>query len=132
MHRMHLMSNLIMHTFQAIVAAGTVLLVQAVPENTSDWISMIERLGLAVALVIFFVWTGWKREARMAARIDYLEKEVTKTNAKLATLSALITETMDRDRETLSEMIETLKGRPCVAFKNTESFRRWQKTHEKE
>jgi hypothetical protein len=40
-------------------------------------ITLLQEFGLLVCLVLFFTWQGWKREQRLSARIDTLEKEYT-------------------------------------------------------
>lgn len=97
--------------------------------NASDWIAMIERLGLAVALVIFFVYTGWLREKRMAARLDKLEnanneleRENTRFAERLSAVSEQVTAALQKDATIISEAMATLAERTCFAFKNREEF----------
>ena len=68
------------HLARGIAASGSILLADQIPSSSSDLVQVIERLGLSVVLVLFFIYTGWRRELRMAARIDKLEKD----NANLA------------------------------------------------
>jgi hypothetical protein len=106
-----------------------------------DWVTMVERLGLAVALVLFFVWTGWIREKRMARRLDHLEDANSKleiANAtlteKLAALTDKVTVALTRENTLVDDALKVLDGRTCFAFKNRDEFdafkdalREWRK-----
>ena len=117
---------------RGILGAGAFLAAQAATADGVDWVSAIERLGLAIALVAFFVWTGWQREQRMGKRIDYLEKQAGTLGSKLAALTELVTEALKRDTSVIAEAIETLHGRTCVAFSNHEEFLDWQRKNKRE
>ena len=108
---------------------------------SGDWVTMVERLGLAVALVIFFVTTGWIREKRMAKRLDTLEDANSKleiANAglteRLAALTDRVTAALSRENTLVDDALKVLDGRTCFAFKNREEFdafrdalREWRK-----
>lgn len=121
----------IMMISQAVAATATLLVIQGIPLSAevadATWAGAIERLGLAIVLVVFFVWTGWEREKRMGKRIDQLEKQATAMATKLATLGALITETTQRDMSIIEEVMTTLKSRPCMAFDSIDSFEKWKR-----
>ena len=113
--------NFLTHLFQGVFATGAILVAEST-FSTSDWISMIERLGLAVALVVFFVVTGWAREKRMAKRIDRLEKENEKMGKTTATLAADVNATLTGVLSFQAESLRILDGRMCWACKTREEF----------
>ena len=107
--------QIVAHLIRGVIATGAILAAETASVVTSDdIISMLERLGLAVALVVFFVYTGWRREQRMGARIDKLE-------AKLAAQS---TEALRVDAVNLAAALEILSKRTCYAFPNREAYER--------
>lgn len=112
------------HLLQGLAAAGTILAAEAAHaiEDIGDWVSLIERLGLAIALVTFFVWTGWKREQRMAKRFDQLEKDKNKLSEKVAELGEQVTQALNRELTTAEMMAKALDSRTCFAFRNREEF----------
>lgn len=126
------MGSPISHAIQGILGAGAFLAAQAATADGIDWVAAIERLGLAIALVAFFVWTGWQREQRMGKRIDYLEKQAGNLGNKLAALTELVTEALKRDTTMITEAIQTLGGRPCMAFRSREEFAAWQRDNSQE
>lgn len=127
-----IMSSPISHAIQAIIAGGAFLTAQTVTEPDLDWLQVVERLGLAVALVVFFVWTSWQREQRMGKRIDWLEKQGNTFSSKLAALTELVTEALRRDTDIVEEAVQTLESRPCIAFENQEQFAAWLKQHKEQ
>jgi len=126
------MGSPISHAIQGILGAGAFLAAQAATADGVDWMSAIERLGLAIALVAFFVWTGWQREQRMGKRIDYLKKQASNLGNKLAALTELVTEALKRDTSVIAEAIDTLHGRTCVACGSHEEFLDWQRKNKRE
>lgn len=124
------MNHPILNLTQAISGGLVFLAAQAITLD-ADWMTVIERLGLAVALVAYFVWTGWQREQRMAKRIDQLEKQLNTTTSRLAALTELVTETIKRDTEVVSDAMKALHDRPCVAFDSAEEFDAWKRKHNK-
>jgi hypothetical protein len=44
---------------------------------------LLQEYGIMVTLVLFFVWQSWKREQRLAGRIDTIEGEYTATLKEL-------------------------------------------------
>jgi uncharacterized protein YoxC len=94
-------------------------------EPNIDWITAIERFGLAITLVIFFVVTSWLRERRMAKRIDQLEKQVVSISNKLAAQTENTTALIKKENELMQEAIRTLSLRPCFAFESHEEFSKW-------
>lgn len=111
--------------FQAIVAASALLLSQTIPSQT-EWMAVVERLGLAIALVAFFVWTGWEREKRMGKRIDYLEKQLTALSGKLVSLGDRVVEITQRDLGIVEKVVQSIESRPCMAFETIEEYYRWR------
>lgn len=58
-----------------------------------DWQTFLERFGLPVALVVFFVITGWKREQRVNVRLDKQDEYITNTLTKMVgTMHQALTE----------------------------------------
>lgn len=122
-----LVEHPVSYIFQAGSASGAYLIAQS--GLTGDWTAMIERLGLAIVLVAFFVWTGWEREKRMSKRIDYLEKQYTAVSGKLGGLTELVSETIRMNTETVAGMTKLIESRPCVAFQSYEEFHEWKRLH---
>ena len=59
-----------------------------------DLVSLLERFGVPMGLVIFFVWWSWAREKGMGARLTNLEDYVrTKLVALVETTTIEITRT---------------------------------------
>lgn len=121
------------HVIRAIAATGAILAAESLPDTSADWVQMVERLGLAVALVVFFVATGWMREKRMATRIDFLEKSLTAANKTVSALTERVNTSLDSENhamekmgETMLQMARVIEGRTCVAFENHEEFRQFQ------
>jgi len=124
-----MLNHPVSYLIQAVSGAGVYLIAQeGLPNN---WIALIERLGLAIVLVGFFVWTGWQREKRMGKRIDYLEKQNVAVIGKLAGLTGLVTETIRLNTETVSGMTRLIESRPCVAFQTYDEFNEWKRIHVK-
>jgi uncharacterized protein YacL len=117
------------HLLQAFAATGAIIAAE-IPHgvDTTDWIQMVERLGLAVALVIFFVVTGWKREQRMAKRLDWLEKENDKLSMRTITLGEQVNQALLVSSTVVSDTLRVLEGRMCWAFKSREEFEAVQKS----
>ncbi len=65
--------------------------------------------GIFAAMVIYFVWQGWRREARLAKRIDHLEDEQ----------NTLQTELIRNTTEALTETTIALKHNSNVMEKGT-------------
>ncbi len=38
-----------------------------------DWRAVLQEIGPALSIIIFFIWRDWKRETRLAARVEKLE-----------------------------------------------------------
>jgi len=116
------MNSTTMIVWQAICATGAILAAEIPHGDFGDWVQMVERLGLAVALVVFFVFTGWKREQRMAVRLDKLERDNDKLSTRTATLAEQITQTQTRTNQIIDEALKTLNGRMCWACGTREEF----------
>lgn len=115
------------HVLSGMAATGAIMLTDALPDFGSDAVGAVERLGLAIALVLFFVYTGWKREQRMGARIDTLERQVAtlaKSNASIAEQSA---QALREETRMVADAIKTLAGRTCFAFESREEFEKHQR-----
>ena len=65
----------------------------------STMVSLLQEFGLLVCLVLFFTWQGWKREQRLSARIDALEKEYTEA----------LKETISATNQVISENTEMMR-----------------------
>jgi hypothetical protein len=124
MNNMH--SNMFVHIVQSVVAAGAIIAAE-IPYNVSDWVNMVERLGLAIALVVFFVATGWQREKRMAKRLDWLERENDKLSTRTAVLAEQVHTSLIQTTSTVTETLKILDGRMCWACQNREEFEELQK-----
>ena len=62
-------------------------------------VNVLQEFGLLVCLVLFFTWQGWKREQRLSARIDSLEKEYTEA----------LKETISATNQVISENTEMMR-----------------------
>lgn len=113
--------NLLMHLFQAVTATGAIFASEAAFFD-NGWTASVEKLGLAVALVVFFVFTGWKREQRMAKRIDWLERENDKLSIRVATLTEQVNQAVLKTATLLADSMRTLEGRMCWACQTREDF----------
>ncbi len=118
----HTMTNTALMICQSVFATGAILAAEISHGDIGDWMQMIERLGLAVALVVFFVITGWKREQRMAKRLDWLEKENDKLAMKTATLAEQVNQSLIRTNAFADEALKILNGRTCWAFSTRDEF----------
>lgn len=114
--------SIMTHIGQALAAVGAILASEAAVLGNDGWIASVEKLGLAVVLVVFFVATGWMREQRMAKRIDWLEKENDKLGMKVAGLTEHVNKTMSSVITKVTTAIDTLNSRTCYAFEDRESF----------
>jgi predicted PurR-regulated permease PerM len=69
---------------------------------------LVQEYGVMVALVLFFVWQSWKREQRLASRIDTIEGEYTATLKELVRRSndviAANTEIMEQLKKHLARI----------------------------
>ena len=69
---------------------------------------LVQEYGVMVALVLFFVWQSWKREQRLASRIDTIEGEYTATLKELVRRSndviAANTEIMEQLKKHLARV----------------------------
>jgi len=68
--------------------------------------------GIAVALVGFFVWRDWKREASMALNIRSLEVEMRELLKELVTKT---TEALTNNTAAMHTLCKQLLNRPCIA-----------------
>ena len=114
--------SMISHLFQASIATGAIFAVEAIHDFPTDWIQMVERLGLAIALVLFFVWTGWKREQRMGLRIDKLERDNYKLAERTSALTEQVSIALQRETSVVAEALKVLSSRTCWAFQSREEF----------
>jgi hypothetical protein len=120
------------HWMQGVAATGAILAAE-IPHSVelTDWVQMVERLGLAVALVIFFVVTGWKREQRMAKRLDWLEKENDKLSTRTAILAEQVNQSLLQSTKLVGDALGVLEGRMCWACRTREEFEAMQRQIEK-
>ena len=116
------MHSAMLNIGQALFATGAILAAELPHGDLGDWMQMVERLGLAVALVVFFVMTGWKREQRMASRLDKLERDNDKLATRTATLAEQVTQTQAHTNRIIDEALKTLDGRMCWACTSREEF----------
>lgn len=107
----------------------------AATEPIPNMVDMVERLGLAIGLVIFFTVTGWYRENRMAKRLDALEEdnrrlgiENAKLSEKIVTLTDQVTEALQRDTQVITDAIKVLGLRTCWAFNSRDDFETFKET----
>jgi H+/gluconate symporter-like permease len=96
------------------------------------WVSLVERFGLWAALCVTLVgavtWISWKREMRMAARIDSLESEKAASSVAIATALTNNGTSLNRLNETIEQILRVqneqlmtskelnveLRCRPCI------------------
>lgn len=123
---MNNMHNSLSHIWQALAATCAIFAAEIPHNDMQYWVQMVERLGLAVALVIFFVVTGWKREQRMAKRLDWLEKENDKLSTRTALLAEQVNQALRESVRSITDAHDTLEGRMCWACRTREEFERMQ------
>ena len=70
-------------------------------------------MGLPTALVVFFIWTGHKREAGLVKRIEALESQVSELNRAL----------LKQATDLITSFVEAVKTRPCLLSRD-ELFKR--------
>jgi len=68
-------------------------------------LEVLREFGILVALVVFFTWQGWKREARLNDRITALEEDYTST---LKELVASCTEVISENTSVMRRLEEHL------------------------
>lgn len=124
MNTMH--HTIFLPLIQAIAATGAIIASESAVFADEGWIMSLEKLGLAVVLVLFFVATGWKREQRMAKRIDWLERENDKLSIRVATLTEQVNQAVLKTATLLSDSMRTLEGRMCWACQTREDFEAMQ------
>lgn len=107
------------HIIRSIAAAGAVFAADgALPTSGENLVDTVERLGLAIALVVFFVATGWAREKRMSKRISKLEADMAKLVPETAKLTAQVVGALTK----VADAIHVLESRTCYAFRTREEF----------
>lgn len=116
------MTTNIGHVIRACAATGAILATESLPTTSADWTDIVERLGLAIALVVFFVVTGWRREARMSERITRLEKDLSKLAGENAKLTQQVISGLERENNMMSEAMRVLDSRTCFAFDSRDQF----------
>ena len=99
-------------------------------------IEAVKLFGLPAALVIFFVWQSWKREERMSASLDNVQKEFAtcqKETIKGSTETGILVrgalegvkDTLEKVDESVKNLNETVKTGLCQECrKEAESGRR--------
>ena len=112
----------ISHFVRACAATGAILATESLPNPSVGWPELIERLGLAVALVIFFVVTGWRRERRMSERISRLERDLAKLAGDNAKLTQQVIASLERENQVTADAMRVLDSRTCFAFSTREEF----------
>ena len=83
-----------------------------------DWVQILTDVGVLAGLVVFFAWTSWQREVRLARRIDHLEafyetKLVTIVESSTTHLKTN-SDALRKNTETMQRLIERLRDRPCM------------------
>ena len=74
-------------------------------------VDLLKEFGLPVCLVVFFVVRDWKRETRMALRIDGLENEIRDILAKALVDS---TSAIVKNTDVLVQLVGLLQRIPCL------------------
>ena len=84
-------------------------------------LNVIEKFGVPVALVLFFVWQGWKCEQRMTNAIEENQKNLSSLESDfrcvLVDLCKASTESITKNSDLLDELIGLLKSIPCFPCK---------------
>ena len=92
----------------------------------TDLVEIVKALGLPVALCVFFVWIGWVREMRLAARITDLESFVNTNMLKVIAeaTSAIMSATKASEKvaQSLEKLADRLAERPCWLDRNRYSL----------
>lgn len=93
--------------------------------NSESFLTVAERFGIwaafCIALVMAILFFAWRREARMAARIDRLESEMHQSALAVARALELNGETLKRNLTLQEEILKELRAlnvemrvRPCL------------------
>lgn len=72
---------------------------------------LVTDIGIMASLVLFFTWTAWKREERLANRITALE---TFAQTDLINVGAASTEAIRDNTKAILELSNVLHMRPCL------------------
>lgn len=121
-------SDVFHFVWAAMPATAWAIFAQSEAPSSDVW-GLIERLGLPVVLLVFFVWQAWRdkqslitrvevietqqksREDRMAARIEALERFQESTLLEIVKETNLLKSQLV---EALREQTEAFKNRPCI------------------
>ena len=85
-------------------------------------IDLVQKVGLLVALVVFFVWQTWKREKGLVRRIETLENGQREMLVRMATESACAisenAKAMGEQAAALAKFTDQIMARPCMAARD--------------
>lgn len=74
-------------------------------------LNAVKQFGFFAVLVALFIWRDWAREQRMSKRLDEQQDQFVKT---LTDLVSKANDAQNRNAETLRDMVDELKRRPCM------------------
>lgn len=69
-----------------------------------DIVNLVKEFGPWAMLVAYLVWQGWKREQRMARRLDHVEDSIREQLVKV----------IERNTSTMNLVLSSLRSRPCL------------------
>jgi len=80
---------------------------------------LVTDYGIPFALVMFFVWRDWKREASLSGTIRKLEDEM---RVILREQVTNVARALTNNTSCLRELIGVLRTRPCIAEELSEAI----------
>lgn len=90
-------------TLIATLATISTWVVAQMGETTPEFQKLLEH-GILATLVIFFVWTSWKREERLSKRLDQLEDKLPELIERYAKEVEHCAKSMDANADAVSNM----------------------------
>ena len=79
-----------------------------------EFLQIVTQIGWPAGLVVFFVWLSWKREERLANRLDEVENYVRDHQA------AIVEESIRAQKDNTTALLtlsKSLNERPCLVGK---------------
>lgn len=125
------MGDALHFAWAALPSVAWLIFAADTPASATDVWGLIERLGLPVVLLMFFVWQAWKDKQSMVSRMDSIEARQQKREDRMAdrinaleqfqegTLLDIVKETNQLKQQltaALNNQTEAFYSRPCFAM----------------